>query len=118
MSVPFDFNVGEMLLIDKPFKWTSFDVVNKVRSLIQINCGIDKIKVGHAGTLDPLATGLLILCTGALTRKIESLALLEKEYTGTLILGATRPSFDMETEIDQTFDYSSITGEDIEKARL
>jgi tRNA pseudouridine55 synthase len=90
-----DFENGTVLLIDKPYKWTSFDVVNYVRK-------IAKVKVGHAGTLDPLATGLLILCTGKMTKKIDSYQAQEKEYTGIIRLGATTPSFDLETEVDST----------------
>lgn len=106
---PFNFEAGEVLLIDKPLEWTSFDVVGKIRNLIKPL----KIKVGHAGTLDPLATGLLILCTGKKTKSIDEIQNQEKEYMGTITLGATRPSYDMETEIDQTFDYSTIKKDDI-----
>jgi tRNA pseudouridine55 synthase len=111
----FDFPGGELLLIDKSLEWTSFDAVNKVRRLItrQIH---NKLKVGHAGTLDPKATGLLLICTGARTKKINDLMGLEKEYTGTFILGATRPSFDMETEVDKTFETAHITAEMINDA--
>ncbi|WP_339703164.1 tRNA pseudouridine(55) synthase TruB [uncultured Marixanthomonas sp.] len=108
-----DFKDGQVLLIDKPLNWTSFQVVNKVRWLIKQRFGLKKIKVGHAGTLDPLATGLLILCTGKFTKKIETFQAQEKEYTGTLTLGATTPSYDLETEIDQTFEISEITSEEI-----
>jgi tRNA pseudouridine55 synthase len=118
MPSGFDFIKGEYLLIDKPILWTSFDVVNKIRYLLKIHLKVKDIKVGHAGTLDPLATGLVIVCTGAMTKKIDSLTILDKEYTGTITLGATRPSFDMETDIDQTFDFSDITSEDIERVRL
>ena len=104
---------GKVLLIDKPLNWTSFQVVNKIRWLIKQQFGIKKIKVGHAGTLDPLATGLLILCTGKLTKKIETYQAQVKEYTGTITLGTTTPSYDLETEVDQTFDISGITEEDI-----
>lgn len=100
---------GQVILIDKPLEWTSFQVVNKVRWLIKKQFQIKKIKVGHAGTLDPLATGLLILCTGKFTKKIETYQAQEKEYTGTFTLGATTPSFDLETAVDQTFDISNIT---------
>ncbi len=109
----FDFDVGSVLLIDKPYQWTSFDVVNKVRCLIKHHKHIKKIKIGHAGTLDPLATGLLILCTGSYTKKIDEYQGMEKEYTGTFVLGATRPSYDKETEIDNTFDISTITEDQI-----
>lgn len=104
---------GQIILIDKPLDWTSFQVVNKVRWLIRKQFGIKKIKVGHAGTLDPLASGLLILCTGKLTKQIETYQAQEKEYTGTFTLGASTPSFDMETEIDKTFDLSTISEEKI-----
>jgi tRNA pseudouridine55 synthase len=106
-----DYKEGQVLLIDKPLEWTSFQVVNKVRWLIKKSFGIKKIKVGHAGTLDPLATGLLILCTGKFTKKINTFQAQEKEYTGTFTLGATTPSYDLETEIDQTYDISGITSE-------
>ncbi len=104
---------GKVLLIDKPLNWTSFQVVNKVRWLIKQKFILKKIKVGHAGTLDPLATGLLIICTGKHTKKIASFQAQEKEYTGTFILGATTPSYDLESEIDNTFDISEITSEKI-----
>jgi tRNA pseudouridine55 synthase len=99
----FQFEQGEILLIDKPHTWTSFDVIGKLRILIRKNTGIRKIKVGHAGTLDPLASGLLILCTGKFTRRIDEFQGQEKEYTGTFRLGSTTPSFDLETEIDNQF---------------
>lgn len=107
---------GKVLLIDKPLNWTSFQVVNKIRWLIKQQFQIKKIKVGHAGTLDPLATGLLILCTGKFTKKIETYQAQVKEYTGTITLGATTPSYDLESEIDQTFDVSTITPEEIHQA--
>ena len=102
---------GEIILIDKPLGWTSFQVVNKIRWLIRSTYGIKKIKVGHAGTLDPLASGLLILCTGKMTKSIEQFMGQEKEYTGTFTLGATTPSYDLETEIDHTFPTDHITEE-------
>lgn len=105
----FNFAEGELLLVNKPYKWTSFDVVGKIRNSLKPL----KLKVGHAGTLDPLATGLLIICTGKLTKQIDTFQAEEKEYTGTMILGATTPSFDMETEVDETFDISNITEEEI-----
>jgi tRNA pseudouridine55 synthase len=111
-----DYKEGQILLIDKPLEWTSFQVVNKVRWLIRKSFGIKKIKVGHAGTLDPLATGLLIICTGKFTKKIDTFQAQEKEYTGTFTLGATTPSYDLETAIDQTFDISDITPEKIHNA--
>jgi tRNA pseudouridine55 synthase len=108
-----DYLEGQLILIDKPLEWTSFQVVNKVRWLIKKQFQLKKIKVGHAGTLDPLATGLLILCTGKFTKKIDSYQAQEKEYTGTITLGGTTPSFDLETEINTTFDISEITSERI-----
>lgn len=102
----FRFEEGEVLLMNKPYRWTSFDVVGKMRKLIRERAGIHRIKIGHAGTLDPLATGLLILCTGKFTRRIEEFQGLEKEYTGTFVLGATTPSFDLETAVDHTTDIS------------
>ena len=110
-----DYQNGQLILIDKPLEWTSFQVVNKVRWLIRKQFDIKKIKVGHAGTLDPLATGLLILCTGKFTKKINTFQAQEKEYTGTITLGATTPSYDLESEIDKTFDISEINSEDIKK---
>lgn len=110
-----DYQAGQILLLDKPLNWTSFQVVNKVRWLIRKSYAIKKIKVGHAGTLDPLATGLLILCTGKLTKKIDTFQAQIKEYTGTITLGGTTPSYDLETEIDQHFDYSTISEEEIVK---
>lgn len=107
---------GKVLLIDKPLEWTSFQVVNKVRWLIKRHFDIKKIKVGHAGTLDPLATGLLILCVGKFTKKIDTYQAQEKEYTGTITLGTTTPSYDLETEIDQTFEITGITPEMIHEA--
>lgn len=104
-----DYKEGQVILIDKPLEWTSFQVVNKIRWLLRKQFQLKKLKVGHAGTLDPLATGLLILCTGKFTKKIETYQAQEKEYTGTITLGATTPSYDLETEIDKTFDISTIT---------
>ena len=106
---------GRVLLVDKPLNWTSFQVVNKIRWLIKQQFNIKKIKVGHAGTLDPLATGLLILCTGKYTKKIETYQAQVKEYKGTFTLGATTPSYDLESEIGQKFDISEISQEDILK---
>ncbi|MCX6303687.1 MAG: tRNA pseudouridine(55) synthase TruB [Bacteroidetes bacterium] len=106
----FQFEQGEILLINKPYTWTSFDVVGKLRSVIRQRMGVRKIKIGHAGTLDPLATGLLILCTGKFTRRIDEFQGLEKEYTGTFRLGATTPSFDLETPIDNTYPLDNLTG--------
>ena len=104
----FNFTDGEVLLIDKPYKWTSFDVISKLRSHIRGRLGLKKLKVGHAGTLDPLATGLVIVCTGSFTKRINEFQDEIKEYTGTICLGATTPSFDLEKEIDQTFDISHL----------
>ncbi|MFT7614477.1 MAG: tRNA pseudouridine55 synthase [Parvicellaceae bacterium] len=114
----FDFQEGEVLLIDKPLDWTSFQVVNKIRYAIRQKLGVKKIKVGHAGTLDPLATGLLILCTGKKTKTIDQIQAQEKEYTGIIKLGATTPSFDLETEVDQTFDTSGLTKGIVQKAAV
>ncbi len=105
-----------LLLVDKPLGWTSFDVVNKVRWLIRHRLGVKKIKVGHAGTLDPLATGLLVLCTGKLTPLITSLIDDDKGYTGTLRFGATTPSYDLETAPDATFSTAELPSEDIRAA--
>lgn len=104
-----DYLSGHVLLIDKPLHWTSFQVVNKLRWEIRQAFNIKKIKVGHAGTLDPLATGLLVICTGKLTKQIDTFQAQIKEYTGTFVLGSTTPSFDLETEIDQTFPTEHIT---------
>ena len=109
-----DYKNGQLLLIDKPLEWTSFQVVNKLRWHIRKTFQIKKIKVGHAGTLDPLATGLLILCTGKMTKSIDSFQAQEKTYTGRLTLGATTPSYDLETEVDATYDYQHITPEMLE----
>ncbi|MFT5242161.1 MAG: tRNA pseudouridine55 synthase [Glaciecola sp.] len=98
-----DFQAGQVLLIDKPLTWTSFQAVNKLRWEIRQAFNIKKIKVGHAGTLDPLATGLLIICTGKMTKQINTFQGQDKEYTGTFVLGGTTPSYDLESEIDQTF---------------
>lgn len=110
----YDFLGGEVLLFDKDLDWTSFDLVQRVRNTLCKKMGIKKMKVGHAGTLDPLATGLMILCTGKFTKKIESFQAQEKEYTATLKLGATTPSFDLETEEDSSTDISFITLQAVE----
>ncbi|MCM5662474.1 tRNA pseudouridine(55) synthase TruB [Galbibacter mesophilus] len=107
---------GQILRIDKPLEWSSFQAVNKIKWAIKKKFKLKKIKVGHAGTLDPLATGLLIICTGKFTKKIPELQGQIKEYTGTITLGATRPSFDMETEIDQTYSVDHIFEENIQAA--
>jgi tRNA pseudouridine55 synthase len=99
----YDFINGEVLLFDKPYGWTSFDLVGKVRNFLSRELKVRKLKVGHAGTLDPLATGLMVLCTGKATKQVESLQAQEKEYIATLKLGATTPSFDCETEEDKWF---------------
>lgn len=104
-----DFVSGEILLVDKPLKWTSFDVVKRLRGALTRRLGIKKFKVGHAGTLDPLATGVMIITTGRATKRIEELQSGVKEYVATLQLGATTPSFDLETEIDGTFPTAHIT---------
>lgn len=116
-NTSFDFQKGEILLVDKPLNWTSFDVVNKLRWHIKNKLGVKKIKVGHAGTLDPLATGLLIICTGKFTKRIDELMADKKEYTGTILLGKSTPSFDLETEFDQTAPTDHITPELMEDAR-
>lgn len=103
MTSPEDFTNGKVLLIDKPLTWSSFQAVNKVKWALKKQLGLKKIKVGHAGTLDPLATGLLIICTGKFTKRITELQGMVKEYTGTFHIGATTPSYDLETEINQTF---------------
>lgn len=101
---------GEILLVNKPYRWTSFDVIGSLRGLIKHLIG-KKIKIGHAGTLDPLATGLLIVCTGKATKRIEEFKDFDKEYTGTFTLGATTPSYDMEKEVNEIFATSHITDE-------
>ncbi len=108
-----DFRSGQVLLIDKPLHWTSFQAVNKLRWGIRQAHNIKKIKVGHAGTLDPLATGLLIICTGKKTKEINTFQGQIKEYTGTFVLGSTTPSYDLETEIDHTFPTDHITSDKI-----
>jgi len=104
-----DYINGQILPIDKPLNWTSFQVVNKLRWAIRKAYNIKKIKVGHAGTLDPLATGLLMICTGKMTRQIDTFQGQIKEYTGTIVLGSTTPSYDLETDIDKTFPTNHIT---------
>ena len=103
-----DFRNGQVLLIDKPLNWTSFQVVNKIRWLIKNKFAIKKIKVGHAGTLDPLATGLLIICTGKMTKEISIFQNQTKKYTGTFLVGTTTPSFDLETKPNNTFPINHI----------
>ncbi len=104
-----DYKNGQLLLIDKPLEWTSFQVVNKLRWHIRKTFQIKKIKVGHAGTLDPLATGLLIICTGKKTKQIEQFQAQVKTYTGTFVLGSTTPSYDLETEVNATYPTTHIT---------
>ena len=111
-----DYLSGQVLLIDKPLHWTSFQAVNKLRWEIRRSFKIKKIKVGHAGTLDPLATGLLVICTGKMTKNIDSFQAQIKEYTGTLVIGGTTPSYDLETEIDQTYPTEHITEDLIRNA--
>ncbi|WP_282123182.1 tRNA pseudouridine(55) synthase TruB [Algibacter mikhailovii] len=110
-----DYLSGQVLLIDKPLHWTSFQVVNKMRWEIRQAFNIKKIKVGHAGTLDPLATGLLVICTGKMTKQIDTFQGQIKEYTGTMVLGSTTPSFDLETEINASFPTHHITEDLIHK---
>ena len=113
----YNFEEGEVILLDKPIDWTSFDTVNFIRALIKRFYGIRKLKVGHAGTLDPLATGLLILCTGRMTKQIEEYQAKIKTYTGTILLGQTTPTFDLESEPNAFFPTENITPEQIDEAR-
>ena len=110
-----DYKSGQILLIDKPLEWTSFQAVNKIRWHIRKRFDIKKIKVGHAGTLDPLATGLLIICTGKQTKNINEYQGQIKEYTGTFTIGATTPSYDLETEVNETFPTEHLTNELVHK---
>jgi tRNA pseudouridine55 synthase len=110
-----DFEAGEVVYFNKPLDWTSFDLVNKFRYKLSRKLGLKKIKVGHAGTLDPKATGVMILCTGRATRQIESFQGQTKEYVATLKLGATTPSFDLEKEVDATYPTAHITRERVER---
>lgn len=112
-----EFSEGQTILVDKPLGWTSFDVVNKIRWNLKQQLGVKKIKVGHAGTLDPLATGLLILCIGKHTKQIDQIMGGEKTYTGTILLGKTTPSYDLESEYDQEFPVEHITDELLEEVR-
>lgn len=109
-----NFFEGEVLYIDKPLGWTSFDAVNRLRGAMKRRMGVKKIKVGHAGTLDPLATGVMVICTGKATKRIEELQAGVKEYVATVALGATTPSFDLETKIDATYPTDHITRELVE----
>lgn len=110
-----DFLKGEIFYIDKPYGWTSFAVVGKLRYHISKRIGVKKIKVGHAGTLDPLASGVLVICTGKATKRIDELQAGVKEYIAEIKLGATTPSFDLETEIDATYEWEHITREKVEE---
>lgn len=110
-----DFISGEIIGIDKPYRWTSFDAVKRIRGAVQRRLGLKKFKVGHAGTLDPLATGVLIVCTGKATKLIDQLQNGVKEYVAELTLGATTPSYDLETEVDRTFPWEHITRELIDE---
>lgn len=112
-----DFIAGETILVDKPFGWTSFDVVNKIRWNLKQKLNVKKIKVGHAGTLDPLATGLLVICTGKHTKKIDQLTTVSKSYIGTILLGKTTPSFDLETAFDSEYEILHINKEMLEEVR-
>tara|TARA_B100001057_G_scaffold276327_1_gene276574 strand:- start:2810 stop:3520 length:711 start_codon:yes stop_codon:yes gene_type:complete len=112
-----DFESGKVILINKEEKWTSFDVVKKIKNLLKEKFLFKKIKVGHAGTLDPLATGLLIVCIGKATKKISDFQNLKKTYSGELTLGATTPSFDLETNVNKTYDLSKISDEKILKVK-
>ncbi|NLE34486.1 MAG: tRNA pseudouridine(55) synthase TruB [Bacteroidales bacterium] len=105
-----DFEDGEVLLLNKPLYWTSFDLVNKVKHALRHHCGLKKLKVGHAGTLDPLATGLMIICTGKATKRVEEFRDLDKEYTAMIRFGQTTPSFDLESEVDGEYPAGHITG--------
>ncbi|MBL6872624.1 MAG: tRNA pseudouridine(55) synthase TruB [Flavobacteriales bacterium] len=111
-----DFLEGHFLLINKPLRWTSFDAVKKIRNTLRSHLQVKKIKVGHAGTLDPLADGLLIVCTGKFTKRINEFQSQEKEYTGKFILGATTPSYDLETEVDKEYPIDHINEDDFQKA--
>ena len=111
-----DFLEGTTMLVDKPYEWTSFDVVNKLRWNIKQHFNLKKVKVGHAGTLDPLATGLLVICVGKHTKKIDEYMVGKKEYTGTILLGKTTPSYDLETPFDRESSTEGITSEKIIEA--
>ena len=110
-----DFAAGEIIPIFKPYTWTSFQIVNKIRYHLSSKYNVKRFKVGHAGTLDPLATGVLLLCTGKATKRIEELQAQTKEYVAEIMLGATTPSFDMEHPVDATYPYEHITREMVEK---
>jgi tRNA pseudouridine55 synthase len=114
----YDFQAGEVLLVDKPLGWTSFQAVNKIKHALKRTYKIKNFKVGHAGTLDPLASGLLVICTGKKTKEINSFIQEDKHYTGIIQLGATTPSFDLETSIDATFPTTHINSDLVEQIRL
>lgn len=107
---------GRLLLVNKPIGWTSFDVVNKIRYALKRKLGVKKIKVGHAGTLDPMATGLLLICTGSWTKKISSFQDMGKTYTGSMLLGAVTPSYDAETDVIEEFPFDHISEGDVTEA--
>ncbi len=109
-----DFVSGQILLVDKPLKWTSFDVVKRIRGVLTRRHGVKRFKVGHAGTLDPLATGVMLICTGRSTKLIDQLQAGEKEYVATVRFGATTPSFDLETAVDATYPTDGLTAEAVE----
>jgi tRNA pseudouridine55 synthase len=111
-----DFKEGAVVLINKPYRWTSFDVVNKVRSVLKYRLKLGNVKTGHAGTLDPLATGLLIICTGKFTKRIEEFQNQQKEYTGSFVLGATTPSYDLETAVEIAGDCTGLSPEQLRAA--
>jgi tRNA pseudouridine55 synthase len=113
-----EYQQGKLLLFDKPLNWTSFDLVNYVRLELKRKAGIKELKTGHAGTLDPLATGLVLICTGTWTKRIHEFQDMEKEYIGQMTLGSTTPSYDLETEIDATFPTEHITPELIRQTAL
>ena len=114
-SKDFDFIRGEILVLNKPLDWTSFDLVQKVRNMLCRLLKIKKLKIGHAGTLDPKATGVMVLCSGKLTKQIDEIQADEKEYIALLKVGATTPSFDLETEEDEQFETAQITRETVAK---
>lgn len=106
---------GEIFYVDKPLRWTSFDAVKRIRGILAKRTGRKKLKVGHAGTLDPLATGVLVICTGKATKRIDELQAHVKEYVATIALGATTPSFDLETDIDNTYEWEHITRDMVDR---
>lgn len=112
-DIVYDYNEAGYLYVNKPYNWTSFDTINKIRYFFRYYAGLKSIKIGHSGTLDPLASGVLIICTGKKTKEIENFQNLEKEYTGVFRLGETTPSFDLETDSDAFYDISHITNEAI-----